>query len=329
MTPEEQAAADAAAQAADLVGDEPVQTTEQIAAAKEEAAGFAEGFNDELGQPAGEVRQDAPKEKLERSEETVVVAEEKKDETPPPKEEVAEQPKLATLTEAQLNELVTKVSSIDALQGELKKFRDESAGRFGSMVDTLKKVQESTAAGQQVVVTAEDIAEFTKEFPDLGEKLARDLTKVMSKLKGTGQTVPVAETPEAFAARVAPIVETHVAQERVRIQQELAYTRLADKHPDWLNIVGPKDSTTEFRTWLKGKGEAEEMKFLSSWDPNYVSTTIDNFKKEKVKPKPVVVNENSRTKRLEESVTPKGGGSTPPAPKEQTVAQAFAEGFNE
>jgi hypothetical protein len=242
-------------------------------------------------------------------------------------EAAAGQPQVAT--DAQLKELLAKVNSVDELKSAIEKLRGDAFGKVGGLERTLKQLQDATPIGQPIEVKAEDLAELEAEFPglNLGPSLAKGLTRVLGKFKGTGAPAP-GLTPEEIKAQIEA-VRQDAANRIEEGRKHSAVERLTDLHEDWQTVIGPPDSQTEFRTWLKGQGPEQEQAFLSSWDPRFISKTLSTFKNAKseppkVDPKPKT---DTRAQRLAEAVPAKGGGIPPAKSKKTEEEAAFEEGF--
>ena len=81
------------------------------------------------------------------------------------------------VTEAQINDLVTKARSVDDLSVTLGKVHaslyGDVYGKLGGLERVIKQLQESTPAGQAIEVGDKDLEELKEEFPDLTAKLAK------------------------------------------------------------------------------------------------------------------------------------------------------------
>jgi hypothetical protein len=300
--------------------EEPVvaeESDEQILARQqEEAAAFESGYSGTVIPPTDTPADDTPKEP------------EAKVEVAPTAEPVAPAP--TSLTDAQIKDLLAKVGAIDELKGGLEKLRGDFFGKAGGLERTLKQLQESTPMGQPIDVKPEDLAELEADFPglNLGPSLAKGLTRVLSKMKGTGPAVTPGLTPEEIDARIAARGRQEAA---VLIEEERkrnAAERLTDLHEDWQAVVGLPDSQTAFRTWLKGQGTEKEQAFLSSWNPRYIAKQLTAFKEStRVAPKPSPNPNDTRAQRLAEAVPPKGGAVPMPKSKRTEEEEAFEEGY--
>lgn len=243
-----------------------------------------------------------------------------------PKVEEVPQPK-ASLTDEQVEKLLATAGSLDEVKAAVDKLRSDAFGRVGGIERLIKTLQESTTEGAAIEVTVDDLKEVGEEYDLLTPRLAKSLTRVLGKLKGTKSSVP-SMTKEEIETRANEIANTAAATEGSRVMTAMLHNQLAMLHRDWRDVVGPKDSDTEFRRWLKATPD-KEREALASTDPNYLADVITEFKETKKKPapKPTPVGKDPREDRLREAVPVRGGGGKPPAPKQQTAQEQFEEGF--
>lgn len=253
-------------------------------------------------------------------------------ETPAPVETPvsADPPVAPVVSDAQLKDLLAKVNTVDELKLAIEKLRGDAFGKVGGLERTLKQIQEATPIGQPIEVKAEDLKGIEAEFPglNLAPALAKDLTAVLSKMKGTG-SAPSGMTPDEIKAQIDAARSEGKADTVALLEEErkrIAIERLTDVHEDWQTVIGPPDKPSEFRTWLKGEGEAKEKAFLESWDPRLIGKTLSQFKEAKKappKPKPT----DSRGQRLAEAVPAKGGGVPTSKSKVNEEELAFEAGY--
>lgn len=256
-------------------------------------------------------------------------------ETPPADEQAApaETPPhveddLAKISTKQFQDLIAKASTVDEIRSAVEKLRGDAFGKLGGLERTIRQLQEGTAAGEPIVVSAEDLAEVNAEYPDMGKTLAKDLTKILSKLKGTGAK---SVAPDAIIEQLTPILQQR--DEAVRtalkaeVKQELAIEQLTERHENWREIVGPKGSNTEWRQWVNKQPAEYATTVLNSWSPSVVGKSIDKFLAEKAKaPKPPAPS-SGRSERLAEAAPAKGGSGAPHKPKALTPDEEFEAGF--
>lgn len=248
-------------------------------------------------------------------------------ETPEPVVAAPVAPAMVQVTEAQYNDLLAKVNTVDDLKGSIEKLRGDAFGKVGGLERTLKQIQEATPVGQAIEVKAEDLAELEKEFPglNLGPSLAKDLTRVLSKFKGTGTVTP-GLTPEQITAQFEA-ERARIATQFEEERKQRVAERVGDRHEDWREVIGEPDKPSEFRTWLKGLGAEKEQEFLSSWDPRLITATLTTFKERKKTPETPKPSTTTRTQRLAEAIPAKGGGIPPVKSKKSEEEAAFEEGF--
>lgn len=294
---------------ADVIVDEPRVGEPQTEA--EASASFAEGFAEEIATETGT-------QEVLRTDAVVVETPAPDEVTVPPEPEVA----YAKITDAQFAQVLRDLDSVKETRSSVEKVRGDVFGKLGGIERTLKALQESTPVGQAIVVKAEDLESFA-DMPDIAEKLAGDLSKVLGKFKGT--SAPVIDH-DAETLRLTQLVEARVAQERVAIEHKAALDRLADRHEDWEQVVGAPTQQTPFRTWLTKQGAAYETNVLQSWDARVTSKALDAFKAQAKKA--VIPVPNDRAQRLAEAAPSRGNAPAPARARAKTDAEMFADGFN-
>jgi hypothetical protein len=300
---------------------------EVVKTAAEESAGFDSVFSDEPPPTPEQVEALAEERKAAetlKAEEDAKAAEEAK------KKEVV----YANITPAELDDILKKANSVAEVREAMTKFQRDSAGRIGSLESTIKALQAQATTAVPLEVKAEDLVNFTKEFPELAPKLAEDLTKVLSRLKTAGEA-PKGETPEEFTARVMPIVQAHVDNAQEAERKRLAPKILASRHKDYPTVIGAPDSNTEWRKWLKTQPGNYEERMLNSWDGFELADSLDTFKEhqrvelekaEKAKkPAPKTPVPDARAQRLLEAVPARGGSIVRTKAEAKTEEDAFKE----
>jgi len=299
-------------------------TAEELAEAeKAMEAGFSGTAYEE---PTGDTPPVSSESPIENAEEAPPVVAENAGEAPaaetPPVEE--ESPKISA---KQFQDLVSKASTVDEIKSAVEKLRGDAFGKLGGLERTIRQLQDSTAVGEPIVVSAEDLAEVNAEYPDMGKTLAKDLTKILSKLKGTGAK---SVTPEAVMEQLNPLLQQR--DEAVRkavkdeVRQEIAIERLTERHENWREIVGAKGSNTEWRQWVAKQPAEYATEVLNSWNPAVVGKSIDKFLETKAKA-PKVTPPSTRSERLAEATPAKGGSGAPHKPKALTPEEEFEAGY--
>jgi len=224
--------------------------------------------------------------------------------TPEPVEEVApvvESPKYAQITESQFQDLMNRAATVDEMKASLDKSFGTAFGKIGGIERVLNQIQSS--GGQAVEVTSEDFAELRQEFPELAELQAKGLNKVLSKLKGPGNSDAIEK-----------MVADRVAEFR---QQTIDASLDAIVDGDWMAEV----KSDRYKNWIGT--QAQEVQALA--DSNALrdaSRLMRLFAASKTAPsaKPI----SSRKQQLEAAISPKGAGGPAISP---TGDDDFSSGF--
>ena len=202
------------------------------------------------------------------------------------KEPEPEAPKFAQITETQFNDLMAKVAQID----DGKRQIDTLSGHLGGMkqvVEGLKQQRKALSPGQFKRVSA--------EYPELAEALQGDL----SELAG-GDPVDIEQ-------RVESAVDARVSAKAVEFETKL----LRFYHRDWDKVVVSQD----FNAWKATLPADERIKLDHSNDGEYIADRLTEFKAVKAAKDKTATEaaakaqtSNSRQKRLEAAVPPRGTG---------------------
>lgn len=222
------------------------------------------------------------------------------------------------VTEDQIQDLVMK-----AINPGL----DKAYGKIGSVERALQEIQAKTPAGEAVDFDEADFAELIEEYPELGALTMTAMSRVFSKVRGTGTQFD----PDKIHSSVD---ERLTAREAERQAEQIALVH--EDHPDWhdvmyvrgqdgkleLNEDGSPKYSADFQAWYDQQPERYQRKLSRSWDADVVSDALDQFKKDREQkaaptPKPEET-PNPRQQRLKDAVTPKGaGGHAPPGNSEE------------
>lgn len=220
------------------------------------------------------------------------------------------------------DQVLAQTAAVQELKQEMGKRFDTTFGKMGGLERTLTQLQQATPAGQPVVVTEEDLAELTADgFPDLTKSMAAGLTRVLSKLKGTGPSEPV-----DVVGQVQPLITQAIEAQRQEYAEALQrerLERLTDLHENWREIAGTKDSQTPYRQWLSTQPDG--AKVLESDDPRVVGKSITAFlASQKRTP---AASTTGRSQRLAEAVPARGGSGSSPIKTEPSDDDQFEAGF--
>lgn len=229
------------------------------------------------------------------------------------------------IRKSEWEQILTQSAAVADLKQEMGKRFDTTFGKMGGLERTLTQLQQATPTGEPVVVTEEDLAELRADgFPDLTKSMAAGLTRVLSKLKGTGTSAPI-----DVLGQVQPFITQALAAQQAEFaksQEHERRERLTDMHENWQEIAGPKDSQTPYRQWLAQQPNGAQV--LHSDNPRDVGKSITAFlteEKRKAALKPAA----GRQQRLAEAVPAHGGNGTTPMKTQPSDDEQFEAGFKQ
>lgn len=250
-------------------------------------AGFAEARGDESPTEPEQVAE-------EHVEEPVVEA-----------EPVPEQPQeslIAGLTEEQVKNLLLKAGQVDELSGQLRK-------AFGRMGEFNNEIQQLRQRGG-VKLSADKFKRLGEQYPELAEALAEDLSGAL-EAPSSGPAFDINGFSNA--------VEQRLSAQQATLNQEIEKRLLTRAHRDWADVVRSND----FQLWAANVLPKEDStKLAETWDADFISDKLDEFKSFREQS---TKTQQSKQKRLEAAVAPKGGAPTQAI---QTEEEAFAKAFN-
>ena len=216
----------------------------------------------------------------------------------------ANTPVLAGYTEAQVKEMLERSKQFDNLQASLNKVN----GKFGGIEQKLKELAESKSSGVQL--TEDDVDDLKKEYgPELAAALLKTLNKFGAKLGSAAapakDTRTDAEKAAAELARISEAVELARKEAKQEVETKLGAVErktelkfLTREHKDWRTLIQGEpmknpDGTVmadadgnpimglkpEFTAWVKTLPQAEQDKLNNSWDADFLSDKIGEYKK--------------------------------------------------
>lgn len=209
-----------------------------------------------------------------------------KTETPTPEPAPA-----AQLTADQLALLAT----IPELEKRLTQQVDKVSGNYGEVKRLLESVKKAAATPEGAADAADEWGQLSAEFgPELAQGITKGVSASVEKALQRALTAMPQMSPEAIKEIVAAEREAERAR---RVATDIA---LLDKaHPDRFEI----QKSTDWSAWLETLSPIRREKILTTYDLEYVSDRLDDFKafrtaKQKEKQK--------STSRIEAAVAPTG-----------------------
>lgn len=242
--------------------------------------------------------------------------------TPEPVADPVQAPRYAQLTEAQVQDLLSKATAIDEIRADTKKKLDSAFGTIGNLKQVIDRLQTETQSGKPVELTAADVAEISADYPELGESTLKVLQRLAGKLKGTG-AAPFDES--RIDQRVLQHLNPAMGNLEDTIRNKIAAEELEETYPNWREIAGAPNQDTEFRRWLKTQPDGYGDKVFNSNRAKIIGDAIAKFMTTK---KPVAKPGGNRNDRLAEAIAAKStGGHANDAPEDDFDA-GFKKKFN-
>lgn len=254
-----------------------------------------------------------------------------------------EAPALATITQAEYQDLLKKAGSIDEVKAESKRQFDVAFGRIGGLQRFMEQLQSSNQSGEAIQVSEDDFEELKAEFPELAAPHVKGLNRALAKLRGNGgSAIDPQVIDQMFGERFAKQAEA--------IRSEVVDASLEAVFPGWADEV----RSTGFNDWLKTQpGWRPEMETdawkdaindenspLSKWvkeNPNSaIAYSFSNnvgdaarmlrmYEASKNGGAPGPAHNSTRQKILEANVNPRGTGGHAPGRSDD---DDFEAGFN-
>lgn len=210
------------------------------------------------------------------------------------------EPKLfAGLTEDQIREAVSKAAEVDKLREQTQRL----FGTIGNFKQSLDQLRNQPRASAQVQISKDKFARLSKEFPEMAELIAQDLSEALGSVSG-----PSVDPQE---------IRSELEKVKTELKQESEAKLLTVMHKDWRDVVKSQD----FAQWTQTLPEEDRNELGNSWDATFIGDKLTEFKAWKDK---TVASQQVKQKRLEAAITPKGGAAMSST---QTEMDAFMSGF--
>lgn len=262
-------------------------TTDELNAEQEDAE-FEAGFTGQEVEPADTEKESAEAEQTETTDETTEADTESQEAHP---EETGQY----GLTNDQIKALLAKASEVDAMKAEMVANRDRIFGKFGEIQRTLQDMRQSNApASVAAKFTADKFKRLQKDFPELAEAFAADLSEAMSVETGNAQN------PDEFNARLGHAVQSLRAEYDQKLDQRLAMHTMTTMRPNWRSEIASDDFALYRNTQMTP--EAQQV-WDTTWNPDEVAAELKKFDawKERGTTKKV-----ANKSRLEAALQPRG-----------------------
>jgi len=204
-------------------------------------------------------------------------------------------------TEEELKEALSQIPA-------LRKSLDTTNGTYGArLAEQQKVIDELRQSRQQTVgkLTSDKLSRLSKEFPEIAEMLAEDLSEYI----GTGGSAGFdqAQIDNVVAAKFQEVEERVTQKER-----ELEVRTLNRQHRDWKEIAAYESTqdgriiwgNPEFGKFVNTLPHEEQQQLIAGWDADFIAEKLTDFKAA-IKPKVV------KKQQIEAAVLPRGVGGKP------------------
>lgn len=226
-------------------------------------------------------------------------------------------PQYAQITVEELDALRKSAEQVERIKVDMQSHLDKAFGKIGDVNRLVEQLRSATPAGEPVQATAEDFAEFAKDYPELADAQLAGINKVLARLRGTG-AAPMPNIDEVVQQRIAPVFQSIDQTVQARVSEVM----LRKEHGDWRALVGkPGDSTNAYRQWLSSQPEDYQQTLNTTWDSDVIGDSIKKFKAAQAKSEAA----SQRKSRLQAAVTPRGMPGN--APTESDEAAGFKAAF--
>jgi hypothetical protein len=241
----------------------------------------------------------------------------------------------ANITRAQAEQLLAAAALVPQLQQELNRTRDTTAGKLGSLKQTLDAVQAAAAQGR--APTIKQLKRLEVEFPELAQLLKDDLADEFggaagapgadADANGDGAASGQPGAAPANQAPVDPLSDPRVQHELRQQSQQVVDTM----HPDWKDLA----KTDEFKAWRTNLPPAAQQLLATSWRADVLVPAFNDFKawranqaaQAQAQAQAQATANKQRDKRLEHAMPATSGRPTGTNAVDEDAA--FLDGFKE
>lgn len=182
----------------------------------------------------------------------------------------------AQITKAQADALLAAAALVPQLQQELARTRDTTAGKIGSLKQTLDAVQAAAAQGRAPSV--KQLKRLEAEFPEFAKLLKEDLAEEFGAGAPGAHGDPSGDAaaqgnPGAAPANTPPV--DPLSDPRVQHELRQQAQQMVDTlHPDWKDLA----RTDEFKAWRTNLPPAAQQLLATSWKADVLVPAFNDFK---------------------------------------------------
>lgn len=180
-----------------------------------------------------------------------------------------------SLTKAELDAIRAQLARVPELEGELRRVHDTTAGRIGSLKQSIDALKDK--AGQGNKASIKQLKRLGEEYPELAAMLVEDLNDASGDGGAAAQPDAQATAEPAQAEPAAqPAVQVdpldNPAVQAVLKQKEMAIVDAV--HPDWRGLP----AQPEFNEWKSQLPAAAQEMLASTWKSEVMIDAFNDFK---------------------------------------------------
>ena len=202
--------------------------------------------------------------------------------------------------------------AIEGLTQRLAKVHDTASGQIGNLQ---QKIEQIRTAGSGLSPKAKE--RLSADFPELADILFSGVPDA--------PVIPAAQVVKDQSPSIDIDKVVNSAKESATQAMELRL--LGRDHKDWETVV----VSPEFKTWTATIPVAEQQQLANSWDADFVSSKITEFKnfvQAKTQKDTALAEKNAELKkRLESAIQPRGVSSNAQSYNVDDEEAAMEEGF--
>lgn len=227
-----------------------------------------------------------------------------------PAEEPTPPQLFAGMTEEEIKQAVKNGQEIAEIKKELYRIHDKFYGRIGDFEQRIKDIPKPQVSG----ISPRAKERLSEEFPELAELL----------FGGVDEEPSAPSAPVAIPEPEPKVDVNQVVGDAMNRQSKSFEVRLLKRdHPDFESIKGSRDWTT----WVNSRSSDEKQQIENSWDADYLSKKLTEFKDFLTgKKKNSEDKSEEKKKRLQAAITPRGDkslGAIDPDDEEAAMMIAF------
>lgn len=180
-----------------------------------------------------------------------------------------------TITKAQLDAIQAQLARVPELEGELRRVHDTTAGRIGSLKQSIDALKDK--AGQGNKASIKQLKRLGEEYPELAAMLVEDLNDASgdggsaAQPDAQAQAEPAQAEPATQPAVQADPLE-HPAVQEVLKKKEMAIVDAV--HPDWRGLP----AQPEFNEWKSQLPAAAQEMLANTWKSEVMIDAFNDFK---------------------------------------------------